>query len=117
MGVNYKVGNSKESHDKTWYFCDTPRRFCVKWNTHTSSNFRTRIHMLNYQGDSNPTANADDAPNDFNISQANTDISSISNATDSYNVTSLLASAFNLMGDHPEAKDAVSAALMSLNQA
>ena len=117
MGVNYKVVNSKESHDKTRYFCDTPCRFCVKWNTHTSSNFRTRIHMLNYQGDSNPTANADDAPNDFNISQANTDISSITNATEYYYVTSILSSDFNIMDNHPEAKYAIATSLIELNQA
>ena len=57
-----------------------------------------------------------DAPPDSNSSQADTDISSISDATESSNVTSIPAYDFNLMGDIPEAKDVVSAALMTTNQ-
>ena len=73
--------------------------------------------MLEDQGDYKPTYNTADAPPNSNNSQANTDIISISDATDSYDVTSFLESAFNLMGDHPEAKDTVAADLMALNQA
>ena len=73
--------------------------------------------MLEDQGDSKPTANEDDAPTDSNSSKADTDISSISDATDSSDVISLLAYAFNIMGNHLEAKDAVVASLMTLNQA
>ena len=72
--------------------------------------------MLEDQGDFNPTANMATDPCDSNSSQVDTYISSISDATDSSNVTSLLASAFKLMGNYPEARDAVTAALMALNQ-
>ena len=72
--------------------------------------------MLEDQGDSKPTANADNAPPDSNIIQDDTDIRRISNATGYSDVTSILAYDFNLMCNYPEAKDAVAAALMSLNQ-
>ena len=72
--------------------------------------------MMDYQGDFNPTANAGDDPPKYNISQSETDISIISDATYSSNITSILASAFNLMGNHPEAKEAVASDLMAINQ-
>ena len=73
--------------------------------------------MLEDQGDSKPTANKDDAPTDSNSSKADTDISSTRDATDYSDVTSLLSYAFNVMGDHLDAKDSVVAYLMTLNQA
>ena len=72
--------------------------------------------MLEYQGDLNPTANAADAPTDSNIRQAYTEIISISDATDSSNTNSILASAFNIMVNHTEAKDAVASSLMEPKQ-
>ena len=72
--------------------------------------------MLEDHSDSKPTANAAYYPTDSNIRKTDTDISRISDTTDYYNVTSLLVSDFNLMGDYPEAKDSVTAALMALNK-
>ena len=115
-GVKYNVGNSKESHINTWSFCDALHFSRIKWNTHTANTCRTRIRMMEDQGDSNPTANRYDAPPDSNSIQDNTDISSISDATYSSDMTSLLASAFNLMSNHPEGNDTVTSALMGLNQ-
>ena len=60
--------------------------------------------MLEYQGDLNPTANAADAPTNSNIRQAYTEIISISDATDSSNITNLLASTFN---DEISSKDII----------
>ena len=110
------MGNSKESHRKTWYFCNAPHRFHVNCHTHTTNTCRTRIRMLEDQGDSNPTSNAANAPLDSKLSQADTDISSISDATDYSNVTSLLSYTFNIMGNYPEANDTVASDLMALNQ-
>ena len=66
--------------------------------------------MIDDQGDSKSTANANDAPPNSNNIQADTDTSSISNSTDSSDVTSLL------MGDYPDARYDFSAALIALNQ-
>ena len=117
MGVKYKVGNSKESHGKTCYFCDIPHCFCIKWHTHISDNFHTCIRILEDQSESKPTANASDASPKSSKSQADTDRISISDTTDYSDVTSLLASNFNIMGDNTEANDAIAADLMALNQA
>ena len=68
------------------------------------------------QGDYKPTTNAYYYPPKSNNSQLYTDISSISDATGSSDVTSILASALNIMGNNPEAKDTVVESLMSLNQ-
>ena len=111
------MGDSKDSHRKTWYLCNAPHRFRIKWHTHKADTCHTHIHILEDQGDSNPTTNLDDAPTDSNSSEADTYISSISDATDSPYVTSLLAYSFNLMGDRLEVKDAAVVSLMALNQA
>ena len=62
MGVKYKVRYSKESHGKTWYFCNTPHRFHVKCYTRTADTCCTHIHILDDQVDSKTTTNASDAP-------------------------------------------------------
>ena len=72
--------------------------------------------MMEDQGDYKPTTNAYYYPPKSNNSQLYTDISSISDATGSSDVTSILASALNIMGNNPEAKDTVVESLMSLNQ-
>ena len=72
--------------------------------------------MIDDQGDSKSTANAADAPSGSNNSQADTDSSSISNSIDSSDVTSLLISALDFMGDYPDARYDFSAALIALNQ-
>ena len=72
--------------------------------------------MLEDQGYSNPNANTADDPPDYNRRQADTDIISISDATDSSDVISLLAPAFSLMGNYPEVKDAADAYMMALDQ-
>ena len=72
--------------------------------------------MLENHGDSNPTINAADDPIKPNSSQADTDTRSISDTTDSSDINSLLAYAFNIMGYHPEAKDAIASAMMVPNQ-
>ena len=73
--------------------------------------------MLEEQGYYKSTDNAAGALPDPNRSQADTDIRIISDATDSSYINSLLESTFNLMVNHPEAKDAVASALMDINQA
>ena len=83
----------------------------------TTDTCRTPIRMMEYQSDLDPTANTADAPPDSNISQADNDISIISDTNYSSKITSLLDSVFNIIGNHPEAKDAVASALMALNQA
>ena len=110
------MDDSKEPHRKTWYFCNFPHCFCVKCHTHTTNTCRTCTHMLEYQGDYKPTTNTKDSPPNSKSSQSDTDISSISNATDSSDVTSLLAYALNIMVNYPEAKESVASALMDLNQ-
>ena len=72
--------------------------------------------MLEDQGYSNTTANTADDPTNYNSSQAETDIRRISDATDTSYITSLLAPAFNIIGNHPDAKEAVASDLMALNQ-
>ena len=72
--------------------------------------------MLEEQGYYKSTDNAAGALPDPNRSQADTDIRIISDATDSSYINSLLESTFNIMGDNIAAKDAVSSALMALNQ-
>ena len=60
--------------------------------------------MMEDRGDYKTTANAEDAPPDSNSIQAETEIISISDATDSSEITSIISSALNIMGNHPEAK-------------
>ena len=83
---------------------------------HTDNTFCTRICMLEDQGYYNPTANATGAPLNSNRSQDDTGIGSISDVTDSSDINSLLASAFNIMGGHQEEKDAIASSMMELNQ-
>ena len=72
--------------------------------------------MINEKSDSKPTANVADAPLDSNIIQADTDTRIITDATDSSDVTIILVFALNLMGNHLDAKDNTTAALMALIQ-
>ena len=66
-----------------------------------------------WKSDYKPIVNASDAPPKSNISQDNTDISSITDYTDSSDVTRLLVPAFNLMGNHPDSKDTLTESLMA----
>ena len=85
-------------------------------HTYTANTCFNLTCMLEDQGDFKTTANAADAPPNSNISQADTDIRKISDATGSSDVTSILASAFNLMVNYPEEKDAFTEDMMALNQ-
>ena len=75
---------------KNWYFCVAPHRFCVKFHTHTAKICRNHILIIEDQGGSKPTTNAVEDPPDFYSIQADTDISIISDATHSSDITSLL---------------------------
>ena len=110
------MGDTKEFHGKTWYLCDVPRLLHIKWHTHTANTCRTHILMLNKKSDSKSTSNTSDAPPDSNRRQADTYIGSITDTTEYSYVTILPVSTFNIMGNRPEAKDAVAASLMTLSQ-
>ena len=73
--------------------------------------------MMEDQGCYKPTYNAADDPTNSNSRPAYTDISSITDATESSDITSILTSTFNIMVDRPEAKDAIAASMMALSQA
>ena len=72
--------------------------------------------MLNDKSNSKPSTNTSNAPTKSNGSQSDTDISSITDTTDYSDDTNILVFAFNIMTNHPEAKDAAAATLRSLSQ-
>ena len=45
--IKYKTSDTKKWQGKVWYFCDFPyHRDRVKWNTHPTSDCRTRKRWL-----------------------------------------------------------------------
>jgi hypothetical protein len=109
--VNYKVGDSKPWDNTTWYFCDCPNhRDCIKWHTHSAADCRTRAVWLERKASDGPVGNAADV-NDEDIATDN-----YSAPTDaSAEITGLLASAMNMVGDNAIARDLIADALNAVH--
>jgi hypothetical protein len=112
----YKVGDSKEWNQHTWYFCDCPNhRDKVKWHTHPASTCRTRAKWLEQQGTSpegNLVTDDDQTMPDADDDKSCANTSALTAATD---VTGLLASALSLAGDNAVAAECIADALNALN--
>ena len=115
--VKYKVGDSKKWQGETWYFCDYPNhRDRAKWHTHSAETCRTRKRWL--KNKKKITANEADIDNDTDevpsdTSEEETPEPKPDDATSSASkdVTSLLATALNLLSDNPQARDLIADAI------
>jgi hypothetical protein len=105
--VSYKVGDSKPFDGATWYICDCPnQRNRIKWHTHAPADCCTRIHWLANKTSGKPIANAAEIDNDQDSILP--DLAADSVSTD---ITGLLASTMNMVGDNPVARDLIADAL------
>jgi hypothetical protein len=107
---NYKVGDSKNWDNTTWYFCDCPNhRDKIKWHTHAADTCRTRLRWL--EGKPAAVANQGEVQtNDASPAMTDND----STATD---ISGLLASAMSLAGDNPVAMELIADALNAIHDA
>jgi hypothetical protein len=114
--TKYKVGDSKEWNQHTWYFCDCPNhRDKIKWHTHPASTCRTRAKWLAQQATSseaNLVTDDDQTMPDVDDDKSCANTSALTAATD---VTGLLASALSLAGDNSIAAECIADALNALN--
>jgi hypothetical protein len=109
--VTYKVGDSKPFDGATWYFCDYPNHHNhIKWHTHTPADCRTRINWLANKTSGKPVANAAEIDNNQDSILPDSAADSVSN-----DITGLLASAMNMVGDNPVASDLIADALNAVH--
>ena len=123
-GKPYKVGDTKTWKEDVWYYCDCPNhRDGARWHTFTADECRTRQRWLEKQKQAH--ANLGDAKSeggsDGNDGGASTDGGSApAPATipqDEGQLTALLASAMNLVGDNGVLKDLLADAINHAEQA
>ena len=115
----FKVGDTKEWDNQTWYYCDCPNhRNNIHWHTHPTDTCRTRARWLKAQANNKSKVNANvaeesteeepqqekDGQNDDNNTQTNES-----------NVVGLLAAALSMVGDNEIAKDLIADALNAIN--
>ena len=115
----FKVGDTKEWDNQTWYYCDCPNhRNNIHWHTHPTDTCRTRARWLKAQANNKSKVNANvaeesteeepqqekDGQNDDNNTQTNES-----------NVVGLLAAALSMVGDNKIAKDLIADALNAIN--
>lgn len=111
-GKLYKVGDSKTVDKKTWYFCDCPRhRDKIKWHTFPADECRTRAKWI---ADGSPSPFTKAKPEAMIGDGDETESTAASTITDESDITSLLASALNLVGDNDVVKDLIADALNSV---
>jgi len=88
-GVKYKLGDTKEHNDRTFYYCNCPiHRNRLKWHTYSPEKYRTRLHWLNNKDGKSDgeksnaaTANIADENDAYNTSDGTKDES---NSNDSH---------------------------------
>jgi hypothetical protein len=102
----YKVGDTKTWDNTLWYFCDCPNhRERVKWHTHPATDCRTRLKWLENQGTvQGKVADLDDDTTDADPSEP-----------PAADITGLLASAMNMVGDNSVAHDLIADALNAIH--
>ena len=117
--IKYKVGDTKNWKGETWHYCDCPNhRNCIKWHLHTAEDCTTRQRWLKKEKikiEAN-AADADDEdsePAEIKLEppQPSAPGSEVTPPPTNNDVTSLLATALNLLGDNPTARDLVADAL------
>jgi hypothetical protein len=109
--VTYKVGDSKPFDGSIRYFCDCPNdRGHSKWHTHAPADCRTRINWLANKTCGKLIANAAETNDDQDSILPDSAADSVS--TD---VTGLLASAMNMVGDNSVARDLIADTLNAVH--
>jgi len=112
--VEYKAGDTKDYNGKPWHYCDAPNhRNRIKWHTHATSECHTRSSWLKTDEGAAATANIAPVTVIFEDTASAAERAVLSDSTSSNpsNVTTLLASALNMVGDNDNIKDLIAKAI------
>ena len=109
--ISNRVGDTKTWNKTLWYHCNFPNhRNGMRWNKHKATDCKLRLRYVKSNA-SPPAANLanDESPK----KESSTDQPVPTD--DGNDITSLLASALNMIGDNPELQDKIAMALFSAN--
>ena len=118
----YKVGDTKTWKGQTYYFCDCPNhRDRIKWHTFPAETCRTRKRWLERKKKKKVKTEANEGvvegddkeapPQEDGDAPESTGTDSGTPPLENTDVTTLLATAMNLLADNPTARDLVADAL------